>query len=136
MLSIATHHGSRQLVKNVRFSTSSAADSRPIRKVVTLQERMAIRAARKNQLQQQPTATTTASLSQSRWVWYMAVLVPSGLLTWGIADAASPPRKLADNIGLTDMIASFTDTYAKPSFDKLLPDWQDVRTVFRNVASL
>jgi len=129
--------------------------SRPIRKTVTKEEREAIRAARKLQAAQavqggagaggQLQATTnaaavansatTATIKQSsatslskhsRWVWYIGVGLPSALLVWGMNDENSPPKKFADMIGLTNVIQKFSDDFAKPSHEKLLPDWSQV----------
>ena len=43
-----------------------------------------------------------------------------------IRDPDSPPAKFSELIGLTGLIKSFTDEIAKPSHEKLLPDWSQV----------
>lgn len=111
--------------------------SRPLRREVTPSERAALRAARKERaaktLQEQGVAAAAASaakpksLTMSRWIWYAGIGVPAVLLIWGIGDENSPPAKFSSMIGLTALIRSFTDEIAKPSFDKLLPDWSQVR---------
>lgn len=122
--------------------TSRFASSVPlVRKEITAQERAALRAARKEraaQLLQQhqkeagdAVASNAGSVATkrflaSRWIWYAAVGVPSALLVWGFSDENSPPAKLAEMIGLTGFIRNYTDEIAKPSHDKLLPDWSQV----------
>ena len=119
---------------------------RPIRREISAEERAALRAARKAQAAErlaqlggQPAATATSGTSSalkgpnmkvSRWMWYVAVGLPSGLLIWGASDENSPPAKFSRLIGLSSFVGSFTDSFAKPSFDKLLPDWSQVRVLF------
>ena len=131
-------------VQGGRSSLSSRfASSLPlVRKEISSQERAALRAARRERaalvLQQQQKQAGDASVSSSgsiatkrflasRWIWYAAVGVPSALLVWGLSDENSPPAKLSEMIGLTGMIRHYTDEIAKPSHDKLLPDWSQVR---------
>ena len=105
---------------------------RPIRRTVSPKERDALRQARKEQaakvLQQQSAKVTTTKAVQlsSRWVWYISVGVPSALLVWGFNDETSPPAQFSEMIGLTSLIQSFSEDFAKPSHDKLLPDWSQV----------
>jgi hypothetical protein len=66
----------------------------------------------------------------SKWVWYAAVGVPTALLIWGLSDENSPPAKFTEMIGLTGFIHSFTDEIAKPSHEKLLPDWSQVSVAY------
>lgn len=121
--------------------TSRFASSVPlVRKQISPQERSALRAARRERaaqlLQQQKQAGDAAASSgggvnstrflASRWIWYAAVGVPSAILVWGIGDENSPPAKFSKMIGLTGLIQSYTDQIAKPSHDKLLPDWSQV----------
>lgn len=124
--------------------TSRFSSSLPlVRKEISSQERASLRAARREraaqllQQQQQKEAGDAAVSSAgsmatkrflaSRWIWYAAVGVPSALLVWGFSDENSPPAKLSEMIGLTGMIRNYTDEIAKPSHDKLLPDWSQVR---------
>lgn len=126
--------------------TSRFASSVPlVRKQISRQERAALRASRRERaaqlLQQQQAGAAAASASSgsvatrrfmaSRWIWYAAVGVPSALLVWGFSDENSPPAKFSEMIGLTGFIRSYTDEIAKPSHDKLLPDWSQVRTFER-----
>jgi len=70
---------------------------------------------------------TPSSLAMSRWMWYVGLGLPTAIIVWGVQDENSPPAKLSNMIGLTGLISSWTDNFAKPSFDKLLPDWSQVR---------
>jgi hypothetical protein len=47
-------------------------------------------------------------------------------------DENSPPAKFSELIGLSRLIRNFSEDFAKPSHDKLLPDWSQVR-VFRQL---
>jgi hypothetical protein len=123
-----------------RWLLSTAA--RPIRRPVSPEERAAIRAARKEQATQRlaqlggesgqaaaSLGTTTIkapNMKMSRWMWYAAVALPGGLLLWGASDEESLPARVSRYIGLSDLVGSFTESFAKPSFDKLLPDWSQV----------
>jgi len=128
---------------------------RPVRKTVTPQERAELRAARRERatrlLQQQQegggqvgdaaavvggasssgaassTGRKASLVMSSRWVWYLGLGVPTALLVWGFQDENSPPAKFSRLIGLTGLVSGWTDQFAKPSFDKLLPDWSQVR---------
>jgi hypothetical protein len=109
-------------------------------KPVTKEERIALRAARKEhaaQVIQQAkgvegeassasTSTSGRSFLNSKYLWYASVGVPSALLVWGVSDTNSPPAKFSKLIGLTGLIERFTREIAKPSHDKLLPDWSQV----------
>lgn len=119
-----------------RFSTSAPV----VRKQISSQERESLRAARRERaaklLQQQQQAGDAAAANSSpvsttrfyasRWIWYAAVGVPSALLVWGISDENSPPAKFSEMIGLSGFIRNYTEEIAKPSHDKLLPDWSQV----------
>lgn len=136
------------------FSDATGAVSKPqnsIRRTnVTSEERAALRKARKErgmqaiqQQQQQGGGSGAANaeamassanksspvmnLGSSRWVWYMGVAIPTGLLVWGLNDSDSPPAKLSNAIGFTGLISNLTDDFTKPSHQKLLPDWSQVR---------
>jgi len=126
--------------------SSRFASSVPlVRKQISRQERAALRASRRERaaqlLQQQQKdgaaaassgstgAVATRRFMASRWIWYAAVGVPSALLAWGFSDENSPPAKLSEAIGLTGLIRSYTDEIAKPSHDKLLPDWSQMPNV-------
>lgn len=136
----ALQSGARVGRRYLSADATVAAPKRPIRKTVTLQEREALRKARKEQaarvLQQQGGEAAAAgsasgsgsilSPKHSRWVWYISVGVPSAILVWGFNDENSPPAKLSEMIGLTALIRSFSEDFAKPSHDKLLPDWSQV----------
>jgi hypothetical protein len=75
------------------------------------------------------TASTSSpsSLAMSRWIWSLGLGIPTGLLVWGIGDDTSPPARFSKFIGLTGLIHGYADHLARPSFDKLLPDWSQVR---------
>lgn len=66
-------------------------------------------------------------LMAGKYIWYAAVGVPTALLIWGFGDPDSPPARLSRWTGLTGFVRSYTDEIAKPSHDKLLPDWSQVR---------
>ena len=133
-----------QLYRGVRRFSDAAAAKPVLRKPVSIEERAANRAARKERASkfiaqargtpmpegEGATATAGRSVLATRWVWYMGVLVPAGVLFWGYNDKDSPPAKLSDAIGLTDWLTSWTDQYAKPSHDKLLPDWSQVSVLY------
>lgn len=114
---------------------------RPMRKTVSPEERTALRAARKKraaralaQQQQQGDASASAATTTaprllgptSPWIWYLGVIVPSGLIAWAINDENSPPAQFSRLIGLTKLITGFTDEISKPSHEKLLPSWDQV----------
>jgi hypothetical protein len=114
----------------------------PGRRTISMEKRTALRAARReraNRFLAQERGTplgnsATASIPGSsmlatRWVWYLGVAVPTALLAWGYNDENSPPAKLSKAIGLTDRLTSWTDQFAKPSNDKLLPDWSQASTI-------
>ena len=128
--------------------------TRPVRPTnITAEERAALRAARKERataaLQRAKgttasgeaaaagaegsssnvfsTTTLTTNPKYSRYVWYLGVGVPTLAITWGIYDDTSPPAKLAQAVGLAGWIGDYTSHISKPVYDKLLPDWADVR---------
>lgn len=119
-----------------RRSMTEATATRPIRpsQGVTPQERAALRAARKEKSaellreQQQSTggSKVTSGLKTSRSIWYASILVPPALIAWALNDENSPPAKLSEMIGLTALIQRYIDPLAKPSHEKLLPDWSQV----------
>jgi import inner membrane translocase subunit TIM50 len=152
MLSNVFRHQRTALARSTRFLSdataapvSKSSATRPIRRVVTQEERTALRAERKElatrvlQEQQQGGAAATEAASSSgasktsmkfsRWMWYAGVGVPSALLVWGLNDHDSPPAQLSRMIGLTGLVSGFTDNIAKPSHDKLLPDWSQMPNV-------
>jgi hypothetical protein len=123
------------------FSTTITADThafiKPPRRPVSLTERAALRQARKDQAtrmlkQEEQAKSAGLPIQFSRWVWYMAVAVPAGLFAWGYNDEDSPPARFSRWVGFTGFVKGYTDQVAKPSHDKLLPDWSQVRicTVF------
>ena len=127
------------LIRSQSTAGPTAASLRPVRQTVSIEQRAAMRAALKEQSTQRlaeaggQTATITAapsSLKLSRWMWYLAVGLPGGLLIWGASDENSPPAQFSRMTGLSDLVGSFTDNFAKPSFDKLLPDWSQVSVFF------
>jgi hypothetical protein len=129
-----------------RFSTKATV---PPRKNISREERAALRQARKQQAAQSmesetvgasssssPTAssanTATAAAAaagpikkpmDSRIVFGLGLGVPTILLAWGIGDENSPPAQVAKMIGLTGLIENFSEQFAKPHKEKLLPNW-------------
>ena len=73
-------------------------------------------------------ATKVQKPLDSRLVFGVGVGLPTALLAWGIADETSPPAKLSKLIGLTDMVERYAEGFARPSREKLLPDWEFVST--------
>lgn len=150
--SLVSVAGRSQLYRSGAIRRFSDASSSIIRKPVSMEERAANRAARKERATQfiaqargtpmpeggtaaggASTATSTGrSVLATRWVWYLGVAVPAGLLFWGYNDENSPPARLSKSIGLTDYISSYTDHFAQPSHDKLLPDWSQVSVMMLN----
>jgi len=65
----------------------------------------------------------------SRWIWYLGLGVPTGLVLWGVSDENSLPARFSRWIGLSGLVQNWTDEFAKPSFDKLLPDWSQLPNV-------
>lgn len=135
------------VARSIRSFADGAASAppRPVRGTgISREQRAALRAARKERaskvLAQQKgdgassTGATTStassmsrtSLAMSRWIWYLAVGVPSALLIWGFSDENSAPAKFCQMIGLTDFVRGYTDEIAKPAHKKLLPDWSQV----------
>lgn len=140
---IATRLGSARFGR--RYFSDAAADvaaapKRPIRRVVSPEEREALRQARRERaarvLEQEGQGSSAAggssgassvlSPKHSAWVWYVGIGLPTAVLAWGIGDENSPPAKLSEMIGLTSLIQSLSEDFAKPSHDKLLPDWSQV----------
>jgi hypothetical protein len=136
---------SASLARSTRHFADVTTLTRPARGTgISLQERAALRAARKERatkmLEQQKAETSGGtqgssslnSLARSRYFWHICVGVPSALLVWGFTDENSPPAKFCRMIGLTDLIRSYTEEIAKPSHNKLLPDWSQVRKLHRH----
>eukprot|EP00545_Synedropsis_sp_CCMP1620_P007359 CAMPEP_0119021774 /NCGR_PEP_ID=MMETSP1176-20130426/26664_1 /TAXON_ID=265551 /ORGANISM="Synedropsis recta cf, Strain CCMP1620" /LENGTH=417 /DNA_ID=CAMNT_0006976457 /DNA_START=77 /DNA_END=1327 /DNA_ORIENTATION=+ len=121
-----------------RFADMAAA---PIRRdVVTLEERVVLRAARRKRASEALAkeaggsaggggAHAQISAERVKWVWYLGVIVPTGLFAWAYNDENSPPAQLFRMIGLTGLITSYTDEISKPSHEKLLPDWNQMPNV-------
>ncbi len=103
-------------------------------KPVTAQERIALRAARKERAAKllgaagdgASGATGGRGIVGNQYFWYASVIIPSGILVWGFRDENSPPAKFAEMIGLTGFLQTYIDDIAKPSHEKLLPDWSQV----------
>jgi hypothetical protein len=128
-----------------RFTTVGATDAgqRTARGTITLAERAALRAARKERAtkfmaEQQKTTdapgggsggSTRTNLATSHYIWYLSVGIPAGLLIWGFNDENSPPAQFCRVTGITDFVRSYTDVIAQPAHNKLLPDWSQVRWI-------
>lgn len=128
-------------------STNAVAASAAVRTPLSAAERATLRAARKEratqlmqQEQQQQAGTAAAAttgtssgsskkassnLTWSRYVWYLGVAIPTGLIVWGFNDPNSPPAQLAQLLGITNLITEIS----KPTYDKLLPDWSQIPNV-------
>lgn len=119
---------------------------------VTMEQRAALRAARKDQAAQvisketstaNQAASTSSSSSSSagtsfsastvRMLWYAGAGVPTLLLAWGIYDSESLPAKFAEFIGITSVIKGFTKQYTDPISTKLVPDWSQMPNVPQNI---
>jgi len=110
---------------------------------VTQKERAALRAARKERAAQllkkskggegesagASSTSSKAAIFSNKYFWYASVCVPSALLIWGFSDSDSPPAKFCDLIGLSGFVQKYTDQIAKPSYEKLLPDWSQMPNV-------
>jgi len=127
---------------NVNLSrrfTDAASIVRP-NKPVTAQERIALRAARKERAAKfldkggeggsGGGSGTNRGFVANKYFWYASFIVPSGILVWGLRDENSPPAKFAELIGLTGFLKTYIDDIAKPSHEKLLPDWSQVCSAF------
>jgi len=100
-------------------------------KPVTPAERLALRAARKERASKLLNAESAASSGfvGNKYFWYASFIIPSGILVWGFRDENSPPAKFAEMIGLTGLLNTYIDNIAKPSHEKLLPDWSQMPNV-------
>jgi len=120
-----------------RFSEATAV-VRP-QQPVTAQERLVLRAARKERASKflnQGAAEGGASSGRrtrgfvaNKYFWYASFIVPSGILVWGLSDENSLPAKFSEFIGLTGFLKTYIDDIAKPSHEKLLPDWSQMPNV-------
>ena len=70
-----------------------------------------------------------------RAVYGIGLGLPTALLFWGIYDEDSPPAQLSRAIGLTAKISDFSDEFARPAHEKLIPDWSQVRLLVKIIAS-
>ena len=61
------------------------------------------------------------------WLYVGGLGIPTALVVWGWNDKDSPPAQLAKAIGLSKLVNNFAYELSKPSHDKLLPDWSQVR---------
>ena len=132
----------RCLPRQNRLLSNISNGGASVRRQVSKEERVALRAARREraaQMLQQGAATSEGGnavasaatvggkqMLSSRWIWYLGMGIPSVLLVWGLNDENSPPAKVSEFIGLTALITSYTDQIAKPTHEKLLPDWSQV----------
>lgn len=138
-------HSSARIGRRLRSGqhkmSSSSSSPRPVN--VSKEERLQLRAARKERAAQTLAAVQNASENEAakqaikpkvspqsvKYYWYAGFGLPTALIAWSIYDAESPPAKLAKYIGLTRLIHSFSDEYAKPARPKLLPDWNHMPNV-------
>ena len=139
----AASAASRRLLSSKLSSlqpNSSRCFSAVVRRTVSKEERVALRAARRERaakLKQNEGATGSETAKgggrgaqiSSKYLWYAALGVPSVLLVWGFSDENSPPAKVAQMIGLVDFVQGYTDEFARPAYKKLLPDWSQVCTL-------
>eukprot|EP00533_Pseudo-nitzschia_delicatissima_P005999 CAMPEP_0116104362 /NCGR_PEP_ID=MMETSP0327-20121206/14410_1 /TAXON_ID=44447 /ORGANISM="Pseudo-nitzschia delicatissima, Strain B596" /LENGTH=425 /DNA_ID=CAMNT_0003596599 /DNA_START=156 /DNA_END=1433 /DNA_ORIENTATION=- len=101
---------------------------------VTAAERIALRAARKERASKLLNLNASSEAKSrgfvgNKYFWYASFIVPSGILVWGLTDENSPPAQFADLIGLTGFLSTYIDDIAKPSHEKLLPDWSQMPNV-------
>ena len=138
-------HAAKQVFRDA-FKTTEANFSRRFSNAtgivrpqhpVTAQERIALRAARKERAAKFLSKAGQGGSSgaagggkrgfvANKYFWYASFIVPSGILVWGFRDENSPPAKFAEFIGLTGFLQTYIDDIAKPSHEKLLPDWSQV----------
>eukprot|EP00536_Pseudo-nitzschia_multiseries_P016449 jgi/Psemu1/263662/estExt_Genewise1Plus.C_11180008 len=135
-----------------RFSDSTAVATttfvRP-QGPVTAQERIALRAARKERAASflrkagaggegaagagaaggSGSGAKRGGFVANKYFWYASFVVPTGILVWGLGDSNSPPARFCELIGLTQYIEGWVDDIAKPSHEKLLPDWSQMPNV-------
>lgn len=141
-LSITARRSSSDMALSASFARRFTSVAPPTaRSSITLAERAALRAARKERAtkfmaEQQKTTdagsaatgrVTRTNLAMSHYIWYLSVGIPAGLLIWGFNDENSPPAKFCRMTGITDFVRSYTDVIAQPAHNKLLPDWSQVR---------
>lgn len=134
------HHCPQQNVTNFsrRFSDVTTSFVRP-KHPVTAQERIALRAARKERAAKVlntggegasgGAAGGKRSFVANKYFWYASFIVPSGILVWGFSDENSLPAQFSKFIGLTGFLQTYIDDIAKPSYEKLLPDWSQVCSI-------
>jgi len=148
LLRVAAKAASKQFAapKGRRNESSRHFAEVVARKQVSKEERAILRAARRERaaavLQQSSPGAETAvgaaagahkQILASRWIWYGGLGIPVALLAWGMTDENSPPAKLAEAIGLTAYLQEWSDEYAKPVHDKLLPDWSQMPNVPQDI---
>jgi hypothetical protein len=63
---------------------------------------------------------------RSKYIWYLAFLVPSGIFAWAYNDETSPPAKFFESVGISGFFKGYSKEVSKPVHDKLLPDWNEV----------
>lgn len=127
---------------------NSAANGRRfsavVRKSISIQERAALRATRReraNQFIQEATgvksgttgAASSTKVLTSKYTWYAAIGIPSAILAWGLSDENSPPAECSRQIGLTRVIENLSESYARPAHAKLLPDWSQMPNVPQDI---
>lgn len=139
---VATKQSFRWATARRKFA--DVADLAPplIRKKVSLEERAALRAARKARASQVLGGTEAKGASSSTnrmtampvrfgwWVWGLGLAVPTGLFAWAYTDETSPPARFFEMVGLTAFIKQYTDPIMLPVHEKLLPDWNQVSRAF------
>ena len=128
------------LPSNLQTHSSRFLSSAVVRPTaITQAERAALRAARRERAKDVKNAAdgkvaaeggagagAGGSRIESKYLWYAALGVPTGLLVWGLSDDHSPPAQLAKLIGFTALVESYTEEFARPAHKKLLPDWSQV----------
>lgn len=128
-----------------RNLSSSSSKEKPtvIHKKVSPEQRATLRQVRKErsiaqsqqaQSQQSQSSSSSASSSSSpksgssskpfnpNVVYGLGLAIPTLILAWGVYDHESPPAKFASFLGFDEVF----DSFAKPTYDKLLPNWNDV----------
>jgi hypothetical protein len=126
---------SRSVIRNVNISKEERAALRAARKqraTMVLQQHQQQQAAQtvdnsaSSSIAVSQSAPSSSRISYSRYIWYGMVGIPTSLLIWAFNDENSPPAQLSQAVGLTNLISYLTDSIAKPSHEKLLPDWSQV----------
>jgi len=81
----------------------------------------------------QSSSNIMKSKLSGKWFWYLGFGIPTGLVLWTVLDENSPMNKLASLLGIKPIVDEFANYYAKPSREKLLPDWSQMPNVPQDI---